>query len=119
MGNVKFASFHNKEADSISHHPVVDSRFGYAAFRALQAGFDHARGEVIIAMDGDLQHDPYEVPLFIERIAHEREITVFGREKVLDFTYVDDCVDGVLRGIDALVGGDLKRETINLAHGQG
>lgn len=35
---------------------------------ALQAGFDHARGEVIIAMDGDLQHDPYEIPFFIDKI---------------------------------------------------
>ncbi len=35
---------------------------------ALQAGFDHARGEVIIAMDGDLQHDPYEIPFFIAKI---------------------------------------------------
>ena len=69
--------------------------------------------------DCDIDRLERVIPLFIERIAHEREITVFGREKVLDFTYVDDCVDGILRGIDALVGGDLKRETINLAHGQG
>jgi len=35
---------------------------------ALQAGFDHATGDVIIAMDGDLQHDPEEIPLFIQKI---------------------------------------------------
>ena len=35
---------------------------------ALQAGFDYARGDVIIAMDGDLQHDPDEIPLFIRKI---------------------------------------------------
>ena len=29
-------------------------------------------------------------------------ITVYGAEKVLDFTYVDDCVDGIARGIEAL-----------------
>jgi glycosyltransferase involved in cell wall biosynthesis len=32
---------------------------------ALQAGFDAARGEIIISMDGDLQHDPEEIPAFI------------------------------------------------------
>jgi UDP-glucose 4-epimerase len=32
---------------------------------------------------------------------------------------VDDCIDGVLRGLDALVGGRLRSGTINLAYGQG
>src|SRR5436853_2227515 len=30
--------------------------FGQTA--ALKAGFDHAKGEIIISMDGDMQHDP-------------------------------------------------------------
>src|SRR3984893_12518127 len=34
--------------------------FGQAA--GLKAGFDFARGEIIISMDGDLQHDPEEIP---------------------------------------------------------
>ena len=46
----------------------VDLRRNFGQTTALQAGFDHARGEVIIAMDGDLQHDPYEIPLFIKKI---------------------------------------------------
>lgn len=40
--------------------------FGQTA--ALKAGFDFARGEVIISMDGDLQHDPGEIPQFIAKI---------------------------------------------------
>jgi UDP-glucose 4-epimerase len=69
--------------------------------------------------DCDIDRLERVIPLFIARIAGAREITVFGPEKVLDFTYVDDCVDGVVRGIDALVGGQVKRETINLAFGHG
>ena len=46
----------------------VDLRRNFGQTTALQAGFDQARGEVIIAMDGDLQHDPYEIPLFIKKI---------------------------------------------------
>jgi UDP-glucose 4-epimerase len=38
---------------------------------------------------------------------------------VLDFTYVDDCVSGVLAGIEGLISGRIRRETINLAFGQG
>jgi glycosyltransferase involved in cell wall biosynthesis len=40
--------------------------FGQTA--ALKAGFDFARGEVIISMDGDLQHDPAEIPRFVEKM---------------------------------------------------
>jgi glycosyltransferase involved in cell wall biosynthesis len=46
----------------------VDLRRNFGQTTALQAGFDHARGAVVIAMDGDLQHDPYEIPLFIKKI---------------------------------------------------
>jgi UDP-glucose 4-epimerase len=46
-------------------------------------------------------------------------ITIYGEEKVLDFTYVDDCVDGIVRGIDALASGRAQNETINLAYGKG
>ena len=46
----------------------VDLRRNFGQTAALQAGFDHARGRVIVAMDGDLQHDPYEIPLFAEKI---------------------------------------------------
>ena len=47
---------------------VVELRRNFGQGTALQAGFDHARGDIIIAMDGDFQHDPYEIPLFIRKI---------------------------------------------------
>ena len=47
---------------------VLQLRRNFGQATGLQAGFDHARGKVIIAMDGDLQHDPYEIPLFIKKI---------------------------------------------------
>jgi len=46
----------------------IDLRRNFGQTTALQAGFDRAVGEVVIAMDGDLQHDPYEIPLFIKKI---------------------------------------------------
>lgn len=33
---------------------------------AMQAGFDHATGEVLITLDGDLQNDPADIPLLLE-----------------------------------------------------
>ena len=43
---------------------VVKLRRNFGQTAGLAAGFDHARGEYIIAMDGDLQHDPADIPNF-------------------------------------------------------
>ncbi len=69
--------------------------------------------------DNDLERMERVIPLFVRSIHDEQPITVFGREKMLDFTHVDDCVAGVVAGIDALAGGNITGETINLAYGQG
>ena len=47
---------------------VVHLRRNYGQTGALMAGFDHARGEVVVALDGDLQHDPEEIPKFLSKL---------------------------------------------------
>src|ERR1700688_3707190 len=47
---------------------VVRLRRNFGQTAALKAGFDFARGEIIISMDGDLRHDPEEIPRFLEKI---------------------------------------------------
>jgi UDP-glucose 4-epimerase len=69
--------------------------------------------------DNDIDRMERVIPLFIRRIARDEPITVYGAEKVLDFTYIDDCIDGIVRGIHALSSGLVKNETINLAFGEG
>ena len=60
------------------------------------------------------------IPLFIHQLSRTEPITVYGGDdKVLDFTYVDDCIDGIARGIERLSDGHVVNETINLAYGQG
>ncbi len=69
--------------------------------------------------DNDIERMERVIPLFVRRIRNGQPIVVFGGEKVLDFTYVDDCVDGVTRGIESLLAGRDHNHTINLAYGQG
>jgi len=69
--------------------------------------------------DNDLDRLERVVPLFMDRIRRGEPITIFGREKVLDFTYVEDCVAGVSAGIDRLAAGEVHNATINLATGAG
>ena len=35
---------------------------------AMVAGFDHSRGEVIVSLDGDLQNDPADIPLLLDKL---------------------------------------------------
>jgi UDP-glucuronate 4-epimerase len=70
--------------------------------------------------DNDLHRMERVIPLFIHRILRDQPVTVYGGgDKILDFTYVDDCVDGIVRGIERLAAGTIRNETINLACGEG
>jgi glycosyltransferase involved in cell wall biosynthesis len=41
----------------------------YGQTTAMQAGFDYARGAVVVSMDGDLQNDPRDIPRLVARLA--------------------------------------------------
>ncbi|MEO5952049.1 MAG: NAD-dependent epimerase/dehydratase family protein, partial [Chloroflexia bacterium] len=69
--------------------------------------------------DNDIERMERVIPLFIRRIQADQPITIFGENKVLDFTYVDDCVSGITSGIKALHEGRVENHTINLAYGNG
>jgi UDP-glucose 4-epimerase len=69
--------------------------------------------------DNDIARMERVIPLFIQAMSRGERVTVFGREKTLDFTYIDDCVDGIMAGIERLLSGQVSNQTINLAYGQG
>lgn len=47
---------------------LLKLRRNYGQTAALAAGFDHARGAIIVPMDGDLQNDPTDIALLLEKI---------------------------------------------------
>jgi glycosyltransferase involved in cell wall biosynthesis len=47
---------------------VVRLRRNFGKAAALQAGFEQARGEVIVTIDGDLQDDPAEIPRLLAKL---------------------------------------------------
>ncbi len=47
---------------------VIKLRRNFGQTSALAAGFDHSQGEFVLAMDGDLQHDPNEIPGFLAKL---------------------------------------------------
>ena len=57
----------------------------YGQTVALAAGFDHATGDIIISMDGDLQHDPADIPAMVEALeATDSDIVSGWRQKRVD-----------------------------------
>ena len=53
---------------SNSHIKLINLRRNYGQTAAMQAGFDHSKGNIVIPMDGDLQNDPKDIPMLIEKI---------------------------------------------------
>ena len=47
---------------------VIRFRKNYGQTAAMTAGFDHARGEFIVSMDGDLQNDPADIPELLAKM---------------------------------------------------
>jgi glycosyltransferase involved in cell wall biosynthesis len=47
---------------------IVEFRRNFGQTAAMAAGFDHARGEIIIPLDGDLQNDPKDIPRLIAKL---------------------------------------------------
>jgi glycosyltransferase involved in cell wall biosynthesis len=63
---------------------VVRLRRNFGQTPALAAGFAHSTGEYVIAMDGDLQHDPAEIPVFLEKIEEGYDIVSGWRSHRID-----------------------------------
>ena len=102
-------------ASKISGEAFIYSYAACYGLRYLVFRFSNVYGRY----DNDLERMERVIPLFILKIHRGETITIYGKEKVLDFTFVDDCVDGIYRGINLLLSGGEANQTINLAFGQG
>ena len=58
---------------------VVKFRRNYGQTPAMAAGIEHARGKVLVTMDGDLQNDPRDIPLFLAKMNEGYDIVVGWR----------------------------------------
>jgi glycosyltransferase involved in cell wall biosynthesis len=67
---------------------LVRLRRNYGQTAAMAAGFDHARGEVIVPMDGDLQNDPADIASLLEKIDEGYDVVSGWRQ---------DRQDGLVR----------------------
>lgn len=102
-------------ASKIAGEALIYSYAACYGLRYLVFRFSNVYGRY----DNDIERMLRVIPYFIRKIRNGETVTIYGKEKVLDFTYVDDCVEGIVRGIELLLSGNDSNHTINLAYGQG
>jgi len=63
---------------------IIEFRRNYGQTPAMAAGIDHARGSVLVTMDGDLQNDPGDIPRLLQKLDEGYDIVVGWRHKRQD-----------------------------------
>jgi len=61
-------------ATRIPHLRLIRFRRNFGQTAAMSAGFKHARGNIFITMDSDLQNDPYDIPKLIELMEEDVDV---------------------------------------------
>ena len=69
-----------KLADSDQRLRIIKFRRNYGQTPAMAAGIDHARGDILVTMDGDLQNDPDDIPDFSRGWKSPFESTALSRD---------------------------------------
>jgi len=67
--------------------------------------------------DNDLARMTRVIHVFVDQMLRGEPVTIFDRNKMIDFTYIDDCINGLMLGIDKLTRGEVVNETFNLSSG--
>ncbi len=84
---------------------LVKLRRNFGQTSALAAGFDHATGEFILAMDGDLQHDPNEIPQFLSKLEEGYDVVSGWRAQRADNMVMRRLPSGVANWLMAKLSG--------------
>jgi glycosyltransferase involved in cell wall biosynthesis len=66
------------------HIVVVTFRRNFGQTAAIAAGIDHAAGEIIVLMDADMQNDPADIPMMLEKIDEGYDVVSGWRIKRQD-----------------------------------
>ena len=88
------------------HVKVLRFRKNYGQTAAMVAGFEYAKGEIIVSMDGDLQNDPKDISKLIDRLNEGFEVVCGWRKNRQDAywsrllpSYVANWIMGMVTGV--------------------
>jgi nucleoside-diphosphate-sugar epimerase len=119
-GNTEKMVLKEDEASIINcESPYAASKFGG---EVLTRAYNRCYGTEFIIFRFSNVYGMYDdsnrvMPLFIRQAKQGKDLTVFGKDKMLDFTYIDDNIKGIMLCIENF--DRIKNDTINIAYGQG
>lgn len=71
-------------AENDSRVSIIKFRRNFGQTAAMQAGFDYAKGDLVVTLDGDLQNDPAEIPRMIEKLDEGYDLVAGWRKNRKD-----------------------------------
>ncbi len=74
---------------------IIRFRRNFGQTAAMSAGFHHAQGEVVITLDADMQNDPADIPLLLERMTADVDV-VSGWRKDRQDRFLDRRLPSIL-----------------------
>jgi len=77
----------------------------YGQSTATQAGFDHARGDVVVTMDGDLQNDPEDIPAAVGKLREGYDLVAGYRVRRKDRLFARKIPSWIANRIITLITG--------------
>ena len=75
-----------QEVDGLASLRIIKLSRNFGQSAAMQAGFDHANGEIIVSLDGDLQNDPRDIPRLLNMLEEGYELVCGWRKDRKDKT---------------------------------
>ena len=84
---------------------VVDFCRNYGQTAALMAGFDHARGDIIVTLDADLQNDPADIPKLIAKIKEGYDVVSGWRADRKDAAISRNFVSRIANSLISAISG--------------
>ena len=84
---------------------VIRLRRNFGQTAALAAGFELAQGDIIVAMDGDLQHDPADIPVLLAKLEEGYDIASGWRRERVDNAFTRRLPSRIANWLMARVSG--------------
>jgi glycosyltransferase involved in cell wall biosynthesis len=91
--------------DDPAHTCVVELRRNFGQTAAIEAGIDHAKGDIIVLMDADLQNDPGDIPMMLDYIDQGYDVVSGWRIKRKDTFITRTLPSRIANGLISWVTG--------------
>ncbi len=92
-------------AEKDSRFTIIHLRRNFGQTAAMAAGFDQARGEAVVAMDADLQNDPSDIPMLVDKLEEGYDVVSGWRKDRKDPWLTRKLPSQIANGIISYVTG--------------